>query len=390
MKNVINQEIEKVRDQLLTLSHNIHANPELGFQEVKAVAWQIDLLKEHGFSVESPFAGMDTAYKATFKGRSEGPRVAILSEYDALKGLGHGCGHNIMATCAVGAGIGLSKVMADLAGEVIVLGTPAEEGGGGKVIMVDRGVFKDIDFAMMMHPGNKNIIGRGGLAAVSLEVEYFGKAAHSSSPEKGVNALTSVINLFNNINAIRQTWKPKEGPNINGIIIKGGEASNIIPEHCVAKFTARANTRRYLLKMMDDVKAAVEAAARITSTEYQIHTDILSAERYPNLTMGEAFKSNMESLGETIYYPDPMASYGSSDIGNVSIEIPTIHEYLEIAPESTNAHSDGFREAAISPRGDEVSILASKGLAMTAYDILIDADLRVKILEEFKKQTIMA
>ncbi|MDA8226578.1 MAG: M20 family metallopeptidase [Desulfitobacterium hafniense] len=390
MKDRITQEIDKVREELLTLSHNIRANPELGFQEFKAVAWQTELLREHGFMLECPFAGMETAYKATFKGKGEGPRLAILAEYDALKGVGHACGHNIMAACAVGAGIGLSKVMADLAGDVIVLGTPAEEAGGGKVIFVDRGVFEEIGFALIMHPGGKNIIGRGGLAVVSLEVEFFGKAAHSSSPEKGVNALTSVINLFNNINAIRQTWKPKEGPNINGIITKGGEASNIIPEHAVAEFTVRANTRKYLLKMMEDIKVAVESAAMITGTEYKIASDILYAERYPNLTMGETFKKNMETLGEIMHYPDPMASFGSSDIGNVSIEIPTIHEYLEIAPDTVNAHSEGFREAAISSRGDEVVLLAAKGLAMTAYDIFIDANLRERILEEFKKQTVMS
>jgi len=389
MKNKLIQEIDTVKEQLLILSHNIHSNPELGFQEFKALTWQIELLKEHGFSVECPYAGMETAYKATFKGKEAGPRVAILAEYDALKGVGHGCGHNIIASSAVGAGIGLSKVMADLAGEVIVLGTPAEEGGGGKIIMVEKGVFNEIDFAMMMHPGSKNLIGRGGLAAGSITVKFHGKAAHSSSPEKGVNALASLINLFNNINSLRQGWKTKEGPNINGIIVAGGEASNIVPDYAVAEFTARANTRKYLLKMFEDVKLAVDAAALITGAEAEILGDLLYAERYPNLTMGEAFKANMEPLGEIMNYPDPRESCGSSDIGNVSIVVPAIHEYLAIVPDTINSHSDGFREASISSRGDDVVLLAAKGMALTAYDILSDADLREQILSEFKKQTIL-
>ena len=385
MKQAITQAVDGAREELLTLSRNIHENPELGFKEFKAAAWQIEILKQHGFAVETPYCGMETAYRATFRGREPGPRVAILSEYDALAGLGHGCGHNLIASSSVGAGIGIASVMEKIAGEVVVLGTPAEEGGGGKILLVERGAFTDIDYAMMMHPSTQNIIGRGGLAAVSVFVKYFGRAAHSSGPEKGVNALTSLIGLFNNINTLRSMWKLKEGPNVNGIITDGGVASNIVPDYAAAKFTARANTRRYLRKMVEDIKNAAQAAAMLTGAEVKVETDLLYAERYPNQAMGETFKANMESLGEKMHDPDPQESLGSSDIGNVSMVVPAIHEYLAIAAQSVNSHGEEFREAAMAPRADEVVILAAKGLAMTACDIFTDALLRQGIADEFAK-----
>jgi len=385
MKQKILQAVVELQDELLTLSHNIHDNPELGFQETKALSWQKALLEKYGFIVESPYCGLSTAYRATFTGKGPGPRVAILAEYDALPDIGHGCGHNLIASSAVGAGIGLARVMADIAGEVVVLGTPAEEGGGGKIIMVDKGAFADIDYAMMMHPSTKNIIGRGGLAAVSLKIEFFGTANHSAEPERGVNALTSLIGLFNNINALRGAWKIKEGPNINGIITAGGVASNIIPDYAAAKFTARAYTRSYLLKMVEDIKVAVQAAATMTGATCKIEIGILYAERYSNLTMGETFKTNMTMLGETMNYPDPQESIGSSDIGNVSMVVPAIHEYLSITSQDVNSHSLEFMEAAGSRRADDVVLLAAKGLALTAYDILVDITLRERIRVEFSQ-----
>lgn len=385
LKQTIIQAVDKARVDLLTLSHNIHANPELGFEEFKAADWQVEILKKNGFKVERPYCGMETAYRATFRGKGPGPKVAILAEYDALAGLGHGCGHNLMASSAVGAGIGIASVMAGIAGEVVVIGTPAEEGGGGKIIMVEKGAFADVDYAMMMHPSTQNMIGRGGLAAVSVFVKYFGRATHSSGPEKGINALTSLIGLFNNINTLRSMWKLKEGPNVNGIITDGGVASNIVPDYAAAKFTARANTRRYLQKMIEDIRTAAQAAAILTGAEVKVETDLLYAERYPNMAMGEAFKANMETLGEAMNYPDPQESLGSSDIGNVSMVVPAIHEYLWIADKSVNSHSEAFREAAMSPRADEVVILAAKGLAMTAYDIFTDSVLRREIAAEFAK-----
>lgn len=388
IKNKIISEIENSKADLVELSHKIHGNPEVAFEERQAAKWQIELLKRHGFTVQSPIGGLETAYQATYSGRGKGPRVAMLAEYDALNGLGHACGHNIIAANAVGAAIGLSKFMDQVDGEIVVCGTPAEESGGGKIILTDQGLFKDIDFAMMIHPSNKNIIGRGGLACVTYAVEYFGKAAHSARPEKGINALTSLISFFNNIDILRQTWQHKQDPMINGIITAGGAADNIVPDYAAATFTVRAKTRTYLLKMIEDLKRIAQAAAAVTGAKAEVKVELIFAERYPNRTMGETFKANMALLGEPMSHPDPEESVGSSDIGNVSIEIPSIHEYLWIAPEDVVGHSPEFKEAAVSARADEVVVKGAQGLALTAWDILTDAGLREEIYAEFKEQVL--
>lgn len=386
IKNKIIAEIENSKNDLVELSHKIHKNPEVAFEERQAADWQMELLKRHGFEVQSPVGGLATAYKATYTGRGKGPRVAMIAEYDALKGLGHACGHNIIAANAVGAAIGLSKFMDQIDGEVVVFGAPAEESGGGKIILTEQGLFKDVDFAMMIHPGNKNIIGRGGLACVTFAVEFFGKAAHSARPEKGINALTSLISFFNNIDILRQTWQQKQGAMINGIITAGGAADNIVPDYAAATFTVRAKTRTYLLKMIEDLKRIAHSSAAVTGAKAAVKVELIFAERYPNRTMGETFKANMALLGETMSYPDPEESVGSSDIGNVSIETPSIHEYLWIAPENVVGHSTEFKEAAVSARADEVVVKGAQGLAMTGWDILTDAGLRERIYDEFKEQ----
>ena len=386
MKEQIAKKADEIAGELVDLSHSIHGNPETAFEEFKAAAWQKEVLERHGFTVESPFCGLDTAFRAVKKGRPGGPVVAFLSEYDALKGLGHACGHNIIAAAAVGAGIALASALEDIAGEVQVVGTPGEEGGGGKIYIVEAGGFKAVDFALMMHPSTKNIIGRGGLAALGMAVEYRGRSAHSASPEKGVNALTSLIALFNAVDTLRQIWP--NSAKINGIVTEGGAASNIIPEAAAGEFTVRASTIKELRAMKADLERVVEAAALVTGAEGRVDYEPIYAERYPNLVMGEAFKRNMAPLGEIMEYPDPAERVGSSDVGNVSLELPTIHEYLAIADPSVVAHTDRFREASLSPRADEVILLAAKGLALTGWDLLSDEDLREAAREEYRRKVL--
>jgi len=374
MKERILKRADELKSELLRLSHDIHANPETSFEEFRAAAWQKELLEKHGFTVEAPFCGMETAFRAVKKSGKPGPVVAFLSEYDALNGLGHACGHNIIAASSVGAGLALASVLDETGGEVQVIGTPAEEGGGGKVFMVERGAFDGVDFALMMHPSTKNIIGRGGLAAQGVRVEYRGRSAHSATPDKGINALTSLIALFNGIDTLRQVWP--NSAKINGIITKGGSASNIIPELAEALFTVRASTKKELVAMFADLQRVADAAARLTGAEVVVDGEPVYAERYSNSVMGEAFKRNMETLGEPMEYPDPKERVGSSDVGNVSLEIPTIHEYLAIADPSVAGHTAEFREASLSPRGDDVVLLAAKGLALTGFDLLTDESLQ--------------
>lgn len=381
MKERILKRADELKSELLRLSHDIHANPETSFEEVRAAAWQKELLEKHGFTVEAPFCGMETAFRAVKKSGKPGPVVAFLSEYDALNGLGHACGHNIIAASSVGAGLALASVLDETGGEVQVIGTPAEEGGGGKVFMVERGAFDGVDFALMMHPSTKNIIGRGGLAAQGVRVEYRGRSAHSATPDKGINALTSLIALFNGIDTLRQVWP--NSAKINGIITKGGSASNIIPELAEALFTVRASTKKELVAMFADLQRVADAAARLTGAEVVVDGEPVYAERYSNSVMGEAFKRNMETLGEPMEYPDPKERVGSSDVGNVSLEIPTIHEYLAIADPSVAGHTAEFREASLSPRGDDVVLLAAKGLALTGWDLLTDERLRKAAKAEY-------
>jgi amidohydrolase len=388
-KDLILERLDEVNEELVELSHKIHGKPELGYEEYCARDWQVELLRKHGFDVEVPYCGLETSFKASIKTgdgpRGGEPRLAFLSEYDALPEVGHACGHNIIAASAVGAGIGLAHAMKEknVAGEVLVLGTPGEEGKGGKIHLVEHGAFDQVDFALMMHPANQNLIGRGGLAAQGLSVRYRGKGVHSASPEKGSNALSSLIALFNSIDMLRQVW-PDTG-RCNGIITAGGKASNIVPDFAEAKFTVRAGKKKELLAMMEAIHRAAESAARLTGAEVELSDAPLFAERYPNRTMGELFKANMESLGEPIGYPDPLARVGSSDIGNVSMVVPSIHEYLSIAGQEVMGHTEAFREAARSPRGDQVVLLAAKGLALTGWDLLTNADKRAQAREEFEK-----
>jgi amidohydrolase len=369
---------------LIALSHRIHGAPELGCEEFKAAAWQTDLLRGHGFDVEMPYLGLDTAYRASVRVGAGAPRVAFLAEYDALAGAGHACGHNIIAACSVGAGIALAEAAreAGVACEVVVMGTPAEETRGCKVHLVEGGAFSGVDFALMMHPSTKNVIGRGSLAAQSLTVRYKGRAIHSAIPEKGVNALTSLIALFNAIDALRQVW-PDTG-RCNGIITEGGRASNIVPDLAEGKFTVRAGKRSELERMMAGIEAAVMRSAQLTGAEVETEKSALFAERYPNSVICGRFKANMESLGEKMYSPDPKERVGSSDIGNVSMVVPAIHDYLWIAPEEVQGHTEAFREAAASPRADEVVVLGAKGLAMTGWDLVTDGEVRAAARREFE------
>jgi len=382
MKDQIQQVIDDCKRDLLDLSHNIHQHPEIRFQEEKASKWQIELLRANGFNVENPFAGLATSYRAVMSGNGKGPRVAFLAEYDALETVGHGCGHNLIAAMSVGAAIGLSKIIKQLDGEIIVLGCPGEESGKGKVIMINNGGFANIDFAMMIHPSNRNLIGRTGLAALVLDIEFIGKAAHSKEPAEGINALTAIIQTFNGIDTLRQKWT--DDAKINGIITSGGTAPNVIPEYASARFTVRAKTSDYLLKMLNDIKNVVDAAALITGAQPKFKPGLISTERYPNSVMDEIFKMNMEILGESMNYTPKGLPLGSSDFGNVSMMIPAIHEYIAIASIDVKNHTKEFAKSAISEKSDEMLLKGAKGLAMTAYDILVNPELRKNICYEFE------
>ncbi len=382
LKDAIGRAVDGLADELESLSHRIHANPELGYQEVKAAGWLSEFLTAKGFKVEKGVAGVETAFRATIE-TGEGPTIAILCEYDALPGLGHACGHNVIATSGAGAGAALAAVRAQLPkGRIQVIGTPAEEGGGGKMKLIEGGVFKDVDCAMMIHGLDHNVLHQDLLGIVRVNFDFTGKAAHASAdPWEGVNALDAVIQTFNAISALRQQVRPDV--RIHGIITNGGQAPNIIPEAAAATFYVRAATLDYMWQVYKKVVACAEGAACATGA--QLRTVQMPTVYEPlkrNETLLGAFKANLERLGATSEAPDPNR-LGSSDIGNVSQVIPAIQPYIKIAEAGMPIHSRAFAEAAVKPMARQGLVTAAKTMAMTTADLLGDPALVRRAKDEF-------
>ena len=382
LKDAIGRAVDGLADELESLSHRIHANPELGYQEVKAAGWLAEYLAAKGFKVEKGLAGVETAYRATIE-TGEGPTIAILCEYDALPGLGHACGHNVIATSGAGAGAALAAVRGQLPkGRIQVIGTPAEEGGGGKMKLIEGGVFTDVDCAMMIHGLDRTILHADLLGIVRVNFDFTGKAAHASAdPWQGVNALDAVIQTFNAISALRQQVRPDV--RIHGIITNGGQAPNIIPEAASATFYVRAATLDYMWEVYKKVVACAEGAARATGAQLQtVQVPTVYEPLKRNETLLGAFKVNLERLGDTPEPPDP-SRLGSSDIGNVSQVIPAIQPYIKIAEAGTPIHSRAFAEAAVKPLARRGLVTAAKTMAMTTADLLADPALVRRAKDEF-------
>ncbi len=384
VKDLIDQAVDRLADDLERLSHQIHANPELGYQEVKASAWLADFLAAQGFKVERGVAGVDTAFRATLE-TGEGPTVAILCEYDALPGIGHACGHNVIATAGVGAGVALAAVRDRLPrGRILVVGTPAEEGGGGKIKLIQGGVFKGVRAAMMVHGWDRWVPHQGLLGIVRVGLEFTGKAAHASAnPWEGVNALDAVIQTFNNVSMLRQQVRPQA--RIHGIITNGGAAPNIIPELAAATFYVRAPALDYMWQLQKRVIACAEGAARATGATLKVieHDNVYEPMKR-NPTLVDLFRANLQRFGVSEAPEDP-TYLGSSDVGNVSQVLPTIQPYVKIAPDGTPWHSRAFEAAARSPLAREGLVIAAKTMAMTTVDLLADPPVLARVEQEFRE-----
>ncbi len=374
LKARVAETVEELAEELWDLALRIHAHPELAYKEEKAAAWLTEFLEKRGCRVERGVGGVPTAFRADVPGAGPGPTVAILAEYDALPAIGHACGHNIIATSAAGAGAALAAAVAGVGGlpfpgRVVVVGTPAEEGGAGKVRLLQAGVFAGVDAAMMIHPLCRTRLWRPSLGLTKVKVEYFGKAAHASaSPWRGVNALNAVIGLFNALDAMRQQVRPDS--RIHGIITVGGQQANIIPEYTAAEFYLRSPDKAYLGELRRRFEAAAEGAATQTGCRVVVTFDpIIHEPVRPNMVMVELFGKNLERLGFPVD-ADDTGGYGSTDAGNVSQALPMIHPYIRIAPDDTPNHSRDFTEAAASPMARAGMLAAAKTLAMTALDLL--------------------
>ncbi|MGG0464875.1 M20 family metallopeptidase [Priestia aryabhattai] len=385
MKQLINEAINKLQDTFYDVSKYIGKNPELGHEEFKACKALTDVLKEQGFTVEIGTCDLPTAFTAVYDSQKPGPSIGFMAEYDALPDLGHACGHNLIGTMSIAAGIGLSKAVAETGGKIYVYGTPAEETRGGKVTMAEQGIFNHLDVAMMVHPYYCHQKSGRSLAMDAIQLEFFGKSAHAAAaPHEGINALDGVLQTFNSINALRQHVKPDV--RIHGVITEGGKAANVVPDYAVAQFYVRASTRAYVDEVTDKVKACANGAALATGTKLKISNYEFSYDdMQTNQTLSEVYTNNLISLGVSEQsITEDQGDHGSLDMGNVSQVVPAIHPYIQICDDYFVCHTHEFREAALSEQGREAMILGAKTMALTGYDVLTNQTLIQKIKEEFK------
>jgi amidohydrolase len=371
---------------LVELSRRIHAHPELKFEERQASAWLCEYLARMGFAVEREAYGLPTAFAARIGQGS--PKVAVLCEYDALPGIGHGCGHNIIAAAGAGAAAGLAQAITQTGGTLVVLGTPAEEGGGGKILMARRGAFDGVDAAMMVHPAGADLTAMNVLAVSELEVEYRGRAAHAAAfPHKGINALDALVTAYAAIAQLRQHIRASE--RIHGIITDGGQAPNIVPERAAGVFFVRAATDRRLRRLRERVLDCLRAGALATGATLEVrpgvadYTDMLT-----NQPLADAYAQNLTRVGRAVSRLDASGIAGSTDMGNVSKIVPAIHPMIAASPPAVPLHSADFARFAGSEDGDRAVVDGAKVLAMTAIDVLCRPELRAAMAAAFRADTL--
>ena len=384
LQKKILQAIDAASASILSVSHQIHANPELGYQEVFASHLLCETLEQFGFQVERNYVGIPTAFCAR-KGGSQSPRVAFLAEYDALPEIGHACGHNIIATSALSAGIGLAAVIDQLDGEVWVIGTPAEETDGAKVTMVQKGAFEGIDAALMIHPHEGYYYCTESLALDAVEVEFFGKPSHAAAaPWEGINALDAMLMTFNSLNALRQQVRPDA--RLHGVIVNGGAAPNIIPDHTLGRFYIRAKQRSYLNELRQKFLACVQGAALATGTrcETRLYENPFD-DMQNNLVLAERMRDYLSEVLGVAHIERAPEHFGSIDMGNVSHVVPAVHVLVDVAQgKPLSPHTREFQQAVATAYADETILRAGKALALTGYDVLSEPAFRAAAWQAFK------
>jgi amidohydrolase len=384
-KDAVRDAVDGMRGELVALSRAIHARPELSFEEHEAAGRLVAALRGAGLEVTTGAFGLPTAFEAAL-GAAAGPCVALLAEYDALPGIGHACGHNLIATASVGAALALATLGARLPGRVRVLGTPAEEHGCGKELMARRGAFEGVDAALMIHPAGINLVTMPCIAMAELEVVFHGQAAHAAAmPERGVNALDAMMLAYQSIAALRQHIRPTE--RVHGIVTDGGQAPNVVPERSAGRFYVRAANWDELAPLKARVEACFRAGALATGASLELawgeadYRDI----RF-NEPLASAFRANAEALGREFFPLDrlPPGIQGSTDLGNVSHRVPSIHPMLAASPPNVTIHHPEFAKWAGSELGDAAALDGAKALAMTALDFLRDVELRRRARAAFE------
>ncbi len=388
LKETIIQKIDDLTDDMKALARAIHEKPETGYQEYEASRLLCGFLEKNGFKIKRNIAGMETAFIASYPERTSGPTIALLAEYDALTGMGHGCGHNLIGTASAGAAVGLSKVLSKLKGRVVVIGCPAEEAGidnaGGKVRLLEKGYFENVDAAFIFHPFPMTTVGGETSCLIGLEFDFKGKSAHAAgNPWDGINALDGVLQTFNAINAIRQHIR--EDVRIHGIVTHGGDAPNIVPERAKARFFLRSSSRASLEEIIKKVKACARGASVATGTKLKIKTFCnLYDSMKTNAVLAGILETNLNEAG--LHVEGRKKGKGSTDFGNVTRAVPGCELGIRLG-KGIVPHSREFLEISNSDEGHRVMMLGARVMAMSAFDLLYCPDLLMRAKREFKAES---
>ena len=392
LKENVKKEVESQRKRLTEIATWMYENPELGSEEYKAYALLTEELERQGAKVEKQLLGIPTAFSASWKGEKKGPKVAVLAEYDALPGVGHGCGHNLIAASAIGSGVAAARVVRDLPGEILVVGTPAEEGrgpsAGSKVIMANKGFWDDVDAAIMLHPATRYGVGGKALGIWQLKMDFKGQTSHAAaSPEKGINALNAATLAYMATHMLRQEARRDANLVIHGIITEGGLANNIIPDRAVCQFGVRSSDEKYLETMVDKVAKCAEGAAISTGAQVTVTKAKLYSSMKPNIPLVKVLYQNYIDQGVKVddwqetQAGIPMAS---TDFGDVSQKCPSTGSYIGIGPENIPGHSKQLADCTMTSEGLEAMMVGTKALAMTMVELLAKPEVLKEAKEYFK------
>lgn len=380
-KERIRRRVDEILPELSKLSDDLWHNPEYNFEEYFACKSMSDLLRKYGFKVQTGIGGIETSVKAVYDTGKPGPNIGMFGEFDAVPGMGHSCGHNIMCAISVGAGEALRSVIDELGGRVTVYGCPAEEGGGGKIIMLENGAFEDVDVGMLLHSSCDTVVNDISYSKTDIRVHFYGKTAHAATwPEEGISALTPVLELFNIVNAMRLELADRG--KILGIIRDGGDQAIYIPDHCSAEFTIRSFSMKYKWELVERFLKICEHLAEITNTRFEYEHIALSYEDIRNNPVIEdLLAQNFTALGETVLPRDKEMGIGCTDMGNLTHEFPGLQSYVKVGP--GRAHSPEFLASTGSPEGHKAIAVGACALAMTAVDILEDPSVLERIRAAF-------
>ena len=383
LKKEVQEIVDDISRELITMSNFLYHNPEIAGEEYKALELMTGKLEDNGFKIKTGVSGITTSFVATSRNGEKSPAVAFLCEYEALPNLGHGSGHNITSIISVGAAIALSRLKMRTAGKILCIGTPGESKFNSKLLMLDDGIFNNVDIFMIAQAGDRHSVEPVYLANDGIQFTFMGKASHAAAaPQEGINALDAVLLLFNSVHALRQQLK--EDARIHGIIVKGGEAVNIIPELTVAQFSIRAKTRKYLNEVVDKVKNCARGAAIQTGCKLKISFFEKSVDDYlGNQVLKEEYIKNLAATGSSV---DPVPKiFGSSDIGNLSYTRPTLCPVVMVASTGVELHTVEMAHATYSKVGYQGLITGTKAMSMTGLKVLTDNNFYNKVRTSFKK-----